>query len=307
MAEHHPRASAAHGSSPPRNIVDTHIAAPGPKEAPITTPPDTPPARLPARLAAWVEAQVAAAARPPLLMVSGAQGLGKSTAIAALAAHPQLRIATLSLDDVYLTQAARQRLAASIHPLCATRGPPGTHDLALLADTLDALASGHETAIPRFDKRLDDRAPKAEWPRAPAAPHAIVIEGWLMGVRPAPAPEPAPINALEAEEDPDGQWRGWQEAALQSGYAQLWDRADAFLHLDAPGFEVVPRWRLEQEATLLGTTPARLPPARRAWVARFVQHYERLTRRMLAGHRRPGAVIRLGPNRQLLADGPAQG
>jgi D-glycerate 3-kinase len=45
----------------------------------------------------------------------------------------------LSLDDFYLTKAARAALAESIHPLFATRGVPGTHDLTLLNETINAL------------------------------------------------------------------------------------------------------------------------------------------------------------------------
>ena len=37
----------------------------------------------------------------------------------------------LSLDDLYLPKAERLRLARDVHPLLATRGVPGTHDVAL--------------------------------------------------------------------------------------------------------------------------------------------------------------------------------
>ncbi len=77
------------------------------------------------------------AARGPGLTVigiAGAQGSGKSTLVRDLAerlAGDGLRVATLSLDDLYLTRAVRQDLAARVHPLFATRGVPGTHDVAL--------------------------------------------------------------------------------------------------------------------------------------------------------------------------------
>ena len=35
----------------------------------------------------------------------------------------------LSIDDFYLSKAKRKRLAASVHPLLAIRGVPGTHDV----------------------------------------------------------------------------------------------------------------------------------------------------------------------------------
>ena len=49
-----------------------------------------------------------------------------------------LGVAVLSLDDLYLTRAQRQRLALDVHPLLATRGPPGSHDLAHLVKVLAA-------------------------------------------------------------------------------------------------------------------------------------------------------------------------
>ena len=84
-----------------------------------------------------------AADRPMLVAVNGSQGSGKSTLCAWLCAHLQaacgVRAISVSLDDFYLTRAQRQKLAASVHPLLATRGVPGTHDVHLLNSTLDAL------------------------------------------------------------------------------------------------------------------------------------------------------------------------
>ncbi|WP_337244271.1 hypothetical protein [Luteimonas sp. gir] len=69
-----------------------------------------------------------------VLGISGLQGTGKSTLATQLAAAGRARglaIAVLSLDDLYLDHRARQRLARTVHPLLATRGPPGTHEVAL--------------------------------------------------------------------------------------------------------------------------------------------------------------------------------
>ena len=79
-------------------------------------------------------------ARPghtPLIGVAGAQGSGKTTLARSLAVA--LGGVQLSLDDVYRTRAERQTLARDLHPLLATRGPPLTHDLDLLAATIAAL------------------------------------------------------------------------------------------------------------------------------------------------------------------------
>ncbi len=250
----------------------------------------------------WVEGELARAASPPVLMVSGAQGIGKSTAMMALSGRTDVRVPVLGLDEFYLTRQEREALARDVHPLCETRGPPGTHDLVLLGDVLEQLlngASGANVAVPRFDKRRDDRMAYEDWADVAARPDAIVLEGWLIGALGEPtSPHSDPVNSLEAAEDPDGIWRGWQERALAGDYARLWDRADAFLHLRAPSFSVIQRWRTQQEETTLGLSPGTLPPERRAWVARFIQHYERITRRMLQGQVRAGTVIAVDAERR---------
>lgn len=252
---------------------------------------------LAALVEGWIDRRIATADAPPILMISGAQGIGKSTALRAIAARAAPRVAVLGIDDFYFTADTRQQLAREVHPLCATRGPPGTHDLALLRDCIAALQAapaGQAVAIPRFSKPADDRLLPCDWASIPAQPDAIVIEGWLMGVgADVAAPHAPPLNPLEAQEDRKGIWRAWQETALAGEYGRLWDCADAFLHLRVPSIAIVTEWRSQQEESNLGLAMGSLPPARRAWVERFVQHYERLTRRLLARHCRPGAAILL--------------
>jgi D-glycerate 3-kinase len=207
----------------------------------------------------------------------------------------------ISLDDVYLTADERRDLAQRVHPLLATRGPPGTHDLALLARTLDALQGAepdHRTALPRFDKRTDTRRPDADQPSFTGRPDLILVDGWCLGARPqAPEALVHPVNELERLEDPGGVWRGWVNARLAADYAPLWNRFDAILALDAPGWEVVPRWRMQQEEGLLGRP---LDDRERAGVARFCAHFERITRSMMAGGRRADVAVRLDADRRVL-------
>lgn len=252
----------------------------------------------------WLDDELARASSPPVLMLSGAQGIGKSSAVAALAARRRVRIAVLGLDDFYMTLAERRALAARVHPLCETRGPPGTHDLGLLHDVLHDLLRGpsaHSVRVPRFDKISNERMPPEDWKELTSQPDAILIEGWLMGALPDPrAALSAPVNTLEAIEDPGGVWRGWQEDALASAYGDLWTLAYGFLHLRAPSFEIVRVWRCQQEETTLGLSPGTLPQERLDWVDRFIQHYERITRRMLGGEVRPGASIGVNDQRALM-------
>ena len=255
---------------------------------------------LAGRLLALATEAVADGAR--IIFIAGPQGVGKSTAMAALTAALPGSVA-LALDDFYLTRAEREALARDVHKLFATRGPPGTHDIALLMGTLTRLRDAgpdERVAVPAFDKAADDRRAPDDWTVVPGAPRVIFVEGWLLGVAADPAAaEAPPLNAVEAE-DADGTWRAYQEAELAGPYARLWDMADAFIYLDAPGFASVHDWRIEQEETTRGLAPGTLDAARRDWVARFILHYQRLTERLLAGHRRPGAAIAVDRMRQPL-------
>tara|TARA_R110000764_G_scaffold26748_8_gene63615 strand:- start:332 stop:1108 length:777 start_codon:yes stop_codon:yes gene_type:complete len=253
---------------------------------------------LAGRLLALATEAVDAGAR--IIFIAGPQGVGKSTAMATLTAAIPGSVA-LALDDFYLTKAERQVLARDVHPLFTTRGPPGTHDIALLMETLTRLMPAgpdERTRVPVFDKAADERCAPEDWTVVRGAPRVIFVEGWLLGVAADPAAaEALPVNAVEAE-DPDGIWRAHQEAQLAGPYARFWDMADAFIYLDAPGFAAAQDWRIEQEETMRGLAPGTLDAARRDWVARFILHYQRLTERLLAGHRRPGEVIAVDRLRQ---------
>lgn len=225
------------------------------------------------------------AARTPVLGISGLQGSGKSTLAAQVVARARqrgLQAAVLSIDDVYLTRAQRQRLARDVHPLLITRGPPGTHDLPLAHSVLEAVAGGVPVALPRFDKLSDERVPAAQWPQPPAPLDLLVFEGWFLGT---PAQHEAdlqmPVNALEREADAEGRWRRWCNQCLARDYPALWQRMDRLWFLQPPGFAVVPRWRWQQEQSLQRAQPGRHGMSR-PQLERFVQYYERVSRQALA-------------------------
>lgn len=215
--------------------------------------------------------------------VAGLQGTGKSTLsaqVAALAARQGRNVVVLSIDDFYLDHDARTVLGRDVHPLLATRGPPGTHDLALALRTLDALLAGTSTPLPRFDKIADRRLPQAAWPHSGHA-DLVILEGWFSKVPPQADEELAqPLNPLERDEDPDGRWRRYCNGALGRDYPPLWQRIDRLLFLHGPGFEVVPEWRWQQEQTLQAANPQRRAMDR-AQVLRFVQFFERVSRQAL--------------------------
>jgi D-glycerate 3-kinase len=220
----------------------------------------------------------------PVFAIAGLQGSGKSTLaaqVASLAENRGLRVAVLSIDDFYMGRDQRQRLAREVHPLLATRGPPGTHDIGLALETMQSLRAGRATRLPRFDKLADDRLPVAQWPTAEQRCDFVLLEGWFLKTPPQnPDDLTQPINALERDEDPDGSWRSWCNAALADHYPRLWRTIDALWFLQGPGFEVVPEWRWQQEQTLQTADPNRAAMTR-AQVGRFVQFFERVSRQAL--------------------------
>lgn len=215
--------------------------------------------------------------------IAGLQGTGKSTLsaqVAALATTRGLHAVVLSIDDFYLGLRERQRLGREVHPLLATRGPPGTHDAALACDTVDALRDGRATKLPRFDKISDRRLPPSHW-RLVRNADLVIFEGWFLKVPPQAAQALLdPLNALERDEDADGTWRGFCNAALGRDYPPLWARLDRLLFLQGPGFDVVPDWRWQQEQTLQAANPDRVAMTR-PQVERFVQFFERVSRQAL--------------------------
>ena len=239
-------------------------------------------------LATWLAAR-REKGNPLVIGINGAQGTGKSTLGDFLAIATRVlygwNAAVLSIDDFYLTRAERAALADEEHPLLMTRGVPGTHDIALLQDTLDricGLDKGQSFAPPRFDKSIDDRS-SPPWPAIEGPVDLIALEGWCIGT--LPQEEEAliePVNELERQHDPDGHWRRWVNHRLRTEYLSVWDRLDALVYLQAPGFDAIFRWRLEQETKLAATAGAGASGVMsRDELCEFVSYYERLTRQAL--------------------------
>ncbi|NII12005.1 kinase [Oleiagrimonas sp. C23AA] len=221
-----------------------------------------------------------------VLGLSGLQGSGKSTLAQALAEAAQARdlpTLVLSLDDYYLGRGDRRTLARKMHPLMITRGVPGTHDLdALIAaiDGINAISPAQPLIVPRFDKGRDTRLPRSRWRHQSQPPRLLIVEGWCLGVPAQTEAElDAPINTLEAEEDADGLWRHRVNLRLID-YQALWQRFDALAVLQAPNWSVVRHWRdeAEQAAREAGAKHAMDTEA----LARFIAHYERISRQALA-------------------------
>lgn len=256
-------------------------------------------------LAGRIASAAAGRERPLVVGLCGPQGSGKSTMAAVLAALLEaegLSVAVLSLDDLYLTRAERLQLAERVHPLLRVRGVPGTHDVALGLDLLDSLARTGATAIPAFDKAADDRRPREEWPVAEGPVDVILFEGWCVGAKPqGPQQLDAPINELERLEDDDGRWRRFVNDTLAGPYQRLFAAIDLLVLLEAPSFETIYGWRIEQERKLRDRAGDGGHVMSDAEVHRFISHYERLTRHILSEMpARADMLISLGADRSVL-------
>ncbi|MBI4348512.1 MAG: hypothetical protein HY553_16855 [Elusimicrobia bacterium] len=121
--------------------------------------------------------------RPGCFMVgiNGLPGVGKSTTARAVsdclaALEPQARVATLSIDDFYYR--GHERKARGIHWWAI-----GAHDMELAGrlGALKAARPGVAVELPRFDKRLRERAGEDERVQGPV--DWIVFEGFGVGLR----------------------------------------------------------------------------------------------------------------------------
>lgn len=245
---------------------------------------------------------------PLIVGINGAQGSGKSTLCAFLEVlldEHGLKAGTLSLDDLYLGKAERQRLAAEVHPLFATRGVPGTHAVALGMAIFDDVAQVRDLALPRFDKGTDEQSGITARVAGPV--DVLLFEGWCVGCPPqADEDLLAPVNALELDEDAEGVWRSVSNLWLRQAYADLFARLDLLVMLQVSGFDAVLANRRTQEDKLRKARPDAPGLMDEAALGRFCQHYERLTRHMLDSlPARADMVFRIGPDQ--VPYGPVKG
>ena len=150
-------------------------------------------------------------------------------------------------------------------------------------DRLRRLGAGDRCRLPRFDKATDDRAPESSWPEIEGPVDLVILEGWCVGSVAEPdAALGAPVNALEETKDPDGRWRRYVNGRLASDYAAVFENLDALVFLQAPSFDAILRWRIEQERKLAATTMPHAPGIMSDDQVRdFIQYFERITRNSL--------------------------
>ncbi len=233
-------------------------------------------------------ADLAVGKKTLIVGIQGVQGSGKSTAAAflnvILRTEHQLKVVTTSIDDFYLSKQQRERLSKQVHPLFKVRGVPGTHDTGLLMQVLSAIRRGESFELPNFDKAIDDRA--LDLTQIDGEIDILILEGWCVGLGPQePERLNAPVNDLERCEDRTQIWRRTVNAQLEGEYSRLFEQIDCLITLQAPGFDSVYNWRLQQEQKLIENLKRNNRSVEQTLnaeqIKRFIAHFERLSRHAL--------------------------
>lgn len=192
--------------------------------------------------------------------------------------HYNLRLATTSLDDFYLTHPDQVKLAQSDpdNPLLSGRGPAGTHDLPLLVECLAKLksindcrakipipAKDQSLQLPIYDKSLfkgeGDRSKELVEVQGPT--DVVIFEGWMNGFG-ALSDDKLEERYAEAE-------RQWSSSSFRGAaaakptillysrltlhninqnlrkYEVLWDQIDCFVQIRPVDLSYVWTWRLQ--------------------------------------------------------------
>ena len=225
--------------------------------------------------------------KPIIVGLSGAQGTGKSTISKILSMifknYYKINTINFSIDDFYKTLSERKKMSKNVHKLFKTRGVPGTHDTRFLNKTLKLLIKKNfkKTAIPKFDKSIDDRAIKSNWNIIKKKPQIIIFEGWCVGAKSQPIKTILkPINHLEKSYDNNLTWRKKVNNELKYNYKKIFNMIDIQLFLKIPKFKYVLKWRSLQEKKLSKNSKGKKIMNSKQ-IKTFIMYYERITKQML--------------------------
>lgn len=198
---------------------------------------------------------------PLMVGLQGPQGCGKTTLCDALLQHLQdtgLKVAVLSLDDLYRTHDGLEKVARDHpnNPLLAGRGPPGTHDMELASSIIRKVihineGNGH-VDLPVFDKSLcngeGDRSEKTVPVDGPL--DIFILEGWSVGFGPLTS------SALEQRyKKKDGKYfskhtleslRQLNDALIEVSQ-EVYPHFSVLVQVEPTSYDFVFDWRLQQE------------------------------------------------------------
>ena len=241
-------------------------------------------------LSEWIYSIYSKDFKTKIIGLSGGQGAGKSTITGILKLILKkkygLNICVFSIDDFYKTKNERLRMSKKKHPLFITRGVPGTHDIALLNQTIRKLKQKkfRTVLIPKFDKSKDDRYRKNKWQKIKTKPDIIIFEGWCVGTTHQNNHElKRPINLIEKKYDENLKWRKTVNNLIKKRYKNIFNKIDKLVFLKVPDFNYIIKWRWLQEQKMKLTTKSKKTMSKTE-VKEFIMFYERLTKHMIKNY-----------------------
>ena len=241
-------------------------------------------------LSEWIYSIYSKDFKTKIIGLSGGQGAGKSTITGILKLILKkkygLNICVFSIDDFYKTKNERLRMSKKEHPLFITRGVPGTHDIALLNQTIRKLKQKkfRTVLIPKFDKSKDDRYRKNKWQKIKTKPDIIIFEGWCVGTTHQNNNElKRPINLIEKKYDENLKWRKTVNNLIKKRYKNIFNKIDKLVFLKVPDFNYIIKWRWLQEQKMKLTTKSKKTMSKTE-VKEFIMFYERLTKHMIKNY-----------------------
>ena len=227
--------------------------------------------------------------KPYFVGLAGGQGTGKTTISSIikiiLEKYFKLKVFKISIDDFYKTRKERLNLSKKVHPMLATRGVPGTHDIKMMLDFFKKANSKNfkKIDIPNFNKAVDDRFSKKNWYKIKEKPDVIIFEGWCVGARSETRKTLLkPINSLEKTKDQNLIWRKYVNQQLKTKYKKLYSQLHCLVYLKAQSFSLLQKWRLKQEHKLWLKTKNKSNHKimSKGDVINFMQTYQRVTENM---------------------------
>ncbi len=224
-------------------------------------------------LAEWLKQCWRLHSRPLIQGILGGQGTGKSTLarlLRGILAADGLRVVCLSIDDLYKTWGDRQQLQQA-DPRLRWRGPPGTHDVDLGIQTLQALRQGKSPVLlPRFDKSLHQGQGDRTAPEPVSGADLVLFEGWFVGLRPidSAAFDDAPLPILTAADRAFARDCNTRLA----DYLPLWNLLDGLIVLRPDDYRLSQQWRKQAEHRMAA---AGRPGMSDAEIDQFVEYFWR--------------------------------
>ena len=247
--------------------------------------------------------------KPYFVGLAGGQGTGKTTISSIikiiLEKYFKLKVFKISIDDFYKTRKERLNLSKKVHPMLATRGVPGTHDVQMMLNFFKKAKSKNfkKIDLPNFNKAVDDRFPKKNWYKIKEKPDVIIFEGWCVGAK---AEEnktlKKSINSLEKVNDQKLIWRKHVNQQLKTKYKELYSQLNCMIYLKAKNFSLLQKWRLKQEHKLwLNTKKSSSHKIMsKGDVINFMQTYQRITENMFKKMPKYASIIlNLNSNHQI--------